>query len=73
MLKLSKQQLYEMSDKSISFETFSDSLDRVQELVAQLQTFNSKDEAIEFIMKETNGEYETCAKAYDFYIHLFAK
>ena len=73
MLKLSKQQLYEMSDKSISFETFSDSLDRVQELVAQLQTFNSKEEAIEFIMKETNGEYETCTKAYDFYIQLFAK
>ena len=32
MLNFTKEQLYNLSDKSISFETFSDSLDRVKEL-----------------------------------------
>ena len=57
MLNFTKEQLYNLSDKSISFETFSDSLDRVKELCTELKKFNSKEEAIQFLMEETKEVY----------------
>ena len=72
MLNFTKEQLYNFSDKSISFETFSDSLDRVKELCTELKKFNSK-EAIQFLMEETKEVYEKCVEAYDFYSKLANK
>ncbi|MBR5794844.1 MAG: hypothetical protein IKY26_01730 [Erysipelotrichaceae bacterium] len=73
MLNFTKEQLYNLSDKSISFETFSDSLDRVKELCTELKKFNSKEEAIQFLMEETKEVYEKCVEAYDFYSKLANK
>ena len=60
-----------MSKKSISFDEFCHALDRLAYLNAMLNSFNSKEEAIQFMMKETDISYEECLQAYDFNIHMF--
>ena len=70
---LSKQQLYEMSDKSVSFEQFSNALDRIQELALELKKFQSKEEAVNHIIKEANITYEKAIEVYDFYSKLANK
>jgi len=36
-----------------------------------LKSFATKEEAVNFMMKETNLSYEECSYAYDFYINLY--
>ena len=71
LMKMLKYKLYQMSDKSITFNEFSHALDRLAYLNAMLNSFNSKEEAIQFMMKETGISYEECLQAYDFNIHMF--
>ena len=71
LMQMLKYKLYQMSDKSITFNEFSHALDRLAYLNAMLNSFNSKEEAIQFMMKETGISYEECLQAYDFNIHMF--
>lgn len=54
----------------ISVEEFQNSLTRLKELKAKMNTFSSKKEAIEYLIKSTNLPKEKCTKAYDFLISL---
>ena len=71
LMQLLKHKLYNLSDKSIIFNKFDNALDRITELMTILKTFNTKDEAINFMMKETDLFFEECSNAYDFYINLY--
>ena len=62
-----------MSDKSISFQKFDNALNAIAEVTAVLKALETKDEAVSFLMKETNEPYESCSGAYDFYMKLFQK
>ena len=66
-----KYKLYGLSDKNVTFDEFSNALNRIAELTTILKTFKTKEEAIDFMMKETNFSFEECSSAYDFYINLF--
>lgn len=71
LMLMLKYRLYQMSDKSITFDEFSNALDKLAHLNAMLNSFNSKEEAIHFMMEETGISYEECLQAYDFNIHMF--
>ena len=71
LMQMLKYKLYQTSDKSITFNEFSHALDRLAYLNAMLNSFNNKEEAIQFMMNETGISYEECLKAYDFNIHMF--
>ena len=36
-----------------------------------LQTFKTKEEAVNFLLENSKTSYDECSKAYDFYINLF--
>ena len=71
LMKMLKYKLYCLSDKSISFDEFGNALDRMSEAVILLKSFKTKEEAVNFMMKETDLSYEECSSAYDFYINLY--
>lgn len=71
LMQLLKCKLYNLTDKSITFNEFDTSLDRINKLIIKLKLFDTKDEAIKFMMKETNLSFEECSNAYDFYINLY--
>ena len=71
MMKMLKYKLYSMSDKSITFKEFDNALTKIAEVTAILKAFKTKEEAVEYLMKETATSYEECSNAYDFYIKLF--
>lgn len=71
LMQMLKYKLYQMSDKSVTFNDFGNALDRFAYLNAILNSFKTKEEAIHFMMKETGISYEECLKAYDFNIHMF--
>lgn len=71
LMQMLKYKLYQMSDKSITFNEFGNALDKFAYLNAMLNSFNSKEEAIHFMMEETGISYEECLQAYDFNIHMF--
>ena len=67
-----KHKLYNMSDKSITFDEFDNSLNRIAELATILKSFKTKEDSINYLMEETNCSLEECTNAYNFYIKLFA-
>lgn len=71
LLRMLKKRLYEMSDKSISFDEFSGALSRMAEVSALLRAFDTKAEAVRFLMEETHTSEKECADAYDFYMNMF--
>lgn len=71
LMRMLKYRLYLLSDRSIPFQEFDRALNRVSEVTAILQAFESKDEAVAFLAKETGCPAEECARAYDFYMGLF--
>ena len=71
LMKMLKYKLYCLSDKSISFDEFGNALTRISEVTTMLQTFKTKEEAVNFLMKNSKTSYDECSKAYDFYINLF--
>ena len=71
LMKMLKYKLYCLSDKSISFDEFGNALDRMSEAFTILKSFATKEEAVNFMMKETDLSYEECSSAYDFYINLY--
>lgn len=73
LLKLLKNNLYESSDKSLSFNEFDNALNRISETIILLNKFKSKEEAVDYLMKETKLSKEECSNAYDFYKKLGKK
>ncbi len=71
LLQMLKHKLYSLSNKDIPFDQFDHALTRVSELTAQLKAFQTKEEAVVFLMEETQASRDMCASAYDFYIGLF--
>jgi len=73
LLKLLKNNLYESSDKSLSFNEFDNALNRISETIILLNKFKSKEEAVDYLMKETKLSKKECSNAYDFYKKLGKK
>lgn len=71
LLQMLKHKLYSLSSKDIPFHQFDHALTMVSELTAQLKAFQTKEEAVAFLMEETEASRDMCASAYDFYIGLF--
>ena len=69
--KMLKYKLYCLSDKSITFNEFGNALDKMSEAFTILKSFKTKEEAVNFMTKETDLSYEECSYAYDFYINLY--
>lgn len=44
---------------------------KIAEVTAIIKAFKTKEEAVDYLMKETATSYEECSNAYDFYIKLF--
>ena len=71
LMQMLKYKLYCLSDKSITFNEFGNALDRMSEAFTLLKSFATKEEAVNFMMKETDLSYDECSYAYDFYINLY--
>jgi len=55
---------------NISIDEFRTYIKKIKEFKVLMSKFNSKKEAVEFLMQETGLEKEECSKAYDFAIKL---
>lgn len=71
LMQMLKYKLYCMSDRSITFEEFGNSLNRIAEVTTILKSFKNNEDAINYLMKETNCSLKECTDAYNFYIKLF--
>lgn len=67
LINLLARRLYD-SDCGITYDEFLNALIRISETTVLLSKFNTKDEAVDYLMNETNLPYEECSKAYDSYI-----
>ena len=72
LINLLAGRLYD-SDCGITYNEFLNALTRISETTVLLSKFNTKEEAVEYLMNETNLPYEECSRAYDFYIRLNQK
>jgi len=71
LMQMLKYKLYQLSDKSVTFAEFGNALSRMAEVTTMLKQFGSKEEAVDYLVQETNLSIEECSKAYDYYINLF--
>lgn len=67
LINLLAGRLYD-GDCGITYEEFLNALTRISETTVLLSKFNSKEDAVEYLMNKTNLPYEECSKAYDSYI-----
>lgn len=71
LLGMLKRKLYNMSDRQVSFEEFDRALCSISEVALILREFSTKEEAVGFLVEETDYDPDRCAAAYDFYTGLF--
>ena len=71
LMQMLKYKLYSLSNKDITFHEFDNALTRISELTVQLKAFKTKNEAVVYLMEQTDSSYEICNSVYDFYIGLF--
>ena len=71
LMNMLMNKLYQLSDQSITFDEFKNALIRMSEVTTLLQSFKTKEEAVDYMVINTQTSYEECSKAYDFYINLF--
>ena len=72
LINLLASRLYD-SNCGITYNEFLNALTGISETTVLLSKFNTKEEAVEYLMNETNLLYEECSKAYDSYISLNQK
>lgn len=70
LLQILKYKLYCLSDKSITFDAFGNALDRMSEILTILKSFPTKEEAIHFMMKESDLSLEECSNTYDYFVNM---
>jgi hypothetical protein len=58
-------------DCGVSYEDFKNALLRMSETTVMLSKFKSKEDAVEYLAKETGLTFEECSNAYDFYFNLY--
>lgn len=71
LLMLLEHRMYDTSSKEISFDEFHNCLSKISEVTLLLQRFQDKQEAVEYLVKETGLPVEECASAYDIYKKMF--
>lgn len=71
LMRMLKYKLYQLSDQSVAFADFDHALDRMAEITTLLKQFAAKEEAVDYLVRETNLPEEECSAAYDFYMRLF--
>ena len=59
------------ADCDVSYEDFKNALLRMSETTVMLSKFKSKEDAVEYLVKETGLSFEECSNAYDFYFNLY--
>ena len=69
LINLLVGRLYD-SDCGITYDEFLNALTRISETTVLLSKFNTREEAVEYLMNKTNLPYEECSNAYDSYISL---
>ena len=69
LLDLLAGRMYDV-DCGVSYEDFKNALFRMAEATVILSKFNSKEAAVEYLVKETGLAFEECSNAYDFYFNL---
>lgn len=67
LINLLASRLYDR-DCGITYDEFLNALTRISETIVLLSKFNTKEEAVEYLMNETNLSYEECSKTYDYYV-----
>ncbi len=65
-----KRRLFNGGNVNIDFEEFQSSLNMISETILLLSEFETKDEAVKYLVKETKLPEQECSNAYDFYINL---
>lgn len=69
LIDLLASRLYDR-DSDISYDAFLNALTRISEATVLLSKFNTKEEAVAYLVNETKLQAEECAQAYDYYIRL---
>ena len=70
LLDLLAGRMYDV-DCGVSYEDFKNALLRMSETTVMLSKFKSKEDAVEYLVKETRLSFEECSNAYDFYFNLY--
>lgn len=75
LLDLLERSLYKSSEaaSSITFGEFQNALIRITEVTELLQTFETKEKAVDYLMKETRCSLDECSQAYDIYTGMMKK
>ena len=69
LVDLLARRIYDV-DCGVSYEDFKNYLLRMSETTVMLSKFKSKEDAVEYLVKETGLTLEECSNAYDFYFNL---
>ena len=70
LVDLLASRIYDV-DCGVSYEDFKNALLRMSETTVMLSKFKSKEDAVEYLEKETRLSFEECSNAYDFYFNLY--
>ena len=70
LVDLLASRIYDV-DCGVSYEGFKNALLRMSETTVMLSKFKSKEDAVEYLVKETRLSFEECSNAYDFYFNLY--
>ena len=70
LVDLLASRIYDV-DCGVSYEDFKNALLRMSETIVMLSKFKSKEDAVEYLVKETGLSFEECSNAYDFYFNLY--
>ena len=69
LVDLLASRIYDV-DCGVSYEGFKNALLRMSETTVMLSKFKSKEDAVEYLVKETRLSFEECSNAYDFYFNI---
>ena len=70
LVDLLASRIYDV-DCGVTYEDFKNALLRMSETTVMLSKFKSKEDAVEYLVKETGLSFEECSNAYDFYFNLY--
>ena len=70
LVDLLASRIYDV-DCGVTYEDFKNALLRMSETTVMLSKFKSKEDAVEYLVKETRLSFEECSNAYDFYFNLY--